>query len=520
MLQIPTMMQHKGNNVVLTRTDRVKRDDATKAPCRSTTYSGKTEATASLSLPTASIQGTEDTNKPIAAYADEVSKLLIRMVAKQHKGNNVALTRTDRVKRGDATKAPCLFTTYSGKTKATASLSLPTASIQGTEDTSKPIAAYADEVSKLLIRKVAKEIFDSLKKNGSLRGDDDASKPSEDASYTTSSSSESDVDAVAFSDMILNSFEAKLVGSSNSNFRKMLREGRQECESTTRASPVRSSGDSKTNSNRSGPTEAGLSGLSMQHQKGYAPPMDIWHPDFWNGEAGESCANAHSDVSAGMGDGLARPMHPAVGDFLKGAKEVSDERSDEDDDSVLSDISGLTGVFSDFPEGRRPDKQTQSSSIKMKHELGTVPNSIVATKSKPKSKNPIVSYSLRFDKVMVRNYEQILSDNPACATGPSIGLGWEFVEQDNDIEDWEMERGRLRCSSELRMKRDQREKLLRDLGYTERNIAAAVRAGHKIRCQRRQTVNNLKVSKIEEAVETARRIVKIMLCLGRKDITY
>jgi hypothetical protein len=262
----------------------------------------------------------------------------------------------------------------------------------------------------------------------------------------------------------------------------------------TRRSSVGSFSYTRKHNTRSGSTESGLSGLSMNEKGSSNATADIWPPDFWNGEAEENCAHAHSYMSAGMGDGLASPMHPAVGDFLKGAKEVSDESSDEDDDSVLSDISGLTGVFSDFPEGRRPDKQTQSSSIKMKHELGTVPHSIVVSKSKPKPTNPVVSHSLRFGKVVVRNYERILSDNPAGTKGPSIGLGWEFVEQHYDIEDWEMERGSLREPSELLLNRHQREELLRDLGYTKRDIATAVQDGNKIKSQRQQTINNLEAS--------------------------
>jgi hypothetical protein len=426
----------------------------------------------------------------------------------QHKGNNVFLTGTDRVKRGDATTAPCRSTNYSGKTEsATASVTLSTASCQGTQTTNTSIAANEDEASEKLIRMIAEEIFNSAKKNGILSGDGDASKPSHDGRPQTSGSSLSNAAHADLSDKILNSFEAKCGGSIDRKFRKMLREGLQECESTTRVSPVRSSADSTTNSNRSGSTDSGFSGLSgliMKHHTGYKAPMDIWHPNFWNEAAGENSAD--SDVFAGMGDGMARPMQSSLGDL--------------DDDSVLSDISGVTGVFTASPEGRQSDTHIQSSSTKEKYELGTAPHSIIASKSKPKSKNPVVSFSLRFDKVVVRNYEQILSDSPACAKGPSIGLGWKFVEHDYDIEAWEMERGRLRQPSELLLKRGQREKLLRDLGYTEKDIAAAVRKGNKIRSQRRQTINNLGVSDMEEAVENASRRVKTMLFWGTKDITY
>ena len=35
---------------------------------------------------------------------------------------------------------------------------------------------------------------------------------------------------------------------------------------------------------------------------------------------------------------------------------------------------------------------------------------------------------VRFGDVQIRVYEQILTDNPACEGGPSLGIGWEYAE--------------------------------------------------------------------------------------------
>jgi hypothetical protein len=80
-----------------------------------------------------------------------------------------------------------------------------------------------------------------------------------------------------------------------------------------------------------------------------------------------------------------------------------------------------------------------------------------------------------------------------------------------------MEQGRLHRISELRLNRAQREKLLRDLGYTERVIVATVCGVNKMKGRRRPTISNLGASKMEEAVENAGRRVKRMLFLRNKD---
>jgi hypothetical protein len=426
----------------------------------------------------------------------------------RHRGKNVVFIGTDFVERDAPAKVPRRSTNYSSKTEATLSTvatDITKRSIDSKEKEEKE--KEEAEPSKHVIREIANKMLESLQKNGSLiNGDDvDASKPSSDGITKTSGSSARDAELTALSDMILSSFDSQHAGNSDKNLRNMLRDGLQESECSTQVSSEVSSGrsfaESKSQSTRSGTTESGLSRFSMNGQNSYKAPMDIWNPDFWNGDDGE---DAGPDASAGMGGEIeGSPL-----DFIKGRSEISSESFDEDDSSVWSDMTGLTGVFPDFPEGRRSIKQKV-------HETSSI-HSIVASKDKVKTKNPVVSYSLRFDKVVVRKYTRILNDNPACTKGPSIGLGWEFDQEDFDIEDYDMERGRLRRNHELMLNRAQREQLVRDLGYTEREIAAAVRGANKIKSQRRQTINNLGAYQMEEAVENAARRVKNVIFLRYK----
>lgn len=133
------------------------------------------------------------------------------------------------------------------------------------------------------------------------------------------------------------------------------------------------------------------------------------------------------------------------------------------------------------------------------------------------SSNPKEQSAISFGTVSVRVFDRILGDNPGCGTGPSMGIGWVFVPQDDrSVDAYEKMRRKVRDPSKLLLSREERENVLGNLGYTSREIAINVRELNKIRSQRRQTIVNLGVAKMEERVESARRVVKSVLLLGRK----
>jgi hypothetical protein len=183
------------------------------------------------------------------------------------------------------------------------------------------------------------------------------------------------------------------------------------------------------------------------------------------------------------------------------------------DASVASDITGLTGTFEDYPEGRRP-KQVAALAEHIQQVVVSTPTIKSIVTSELKSQKRTISYSVRFDEVRVRSYTQIMSDNPACRKGPSLGLGWKYKEKVMDFEEWEIKRGRIRRPSELHMGRRHREIVVRMLGYSDKDIATAIRSSSRIQYQRRQTITNLRSAKMEEAMETIRRRAKKMLFLG------
>mmetsp|Transcript_5207 Transcript_5207/g.7842 ORF Transcript_5207/g.7842 Transcript_5207/m.7842 type:complete len:162 (-) Transcript_5207:61-546(-) len=97
-----------------------------------------------------------------------------------------------------------------------------------------------------------------------------------------------------------------------------------------------------------------------------------------------------------------------------------------------------------------------------------------------------------------------------------MGIGWRFESEDPvPVGTWKRERGRSRSTRELRLPRHERENMLRRWGFTNKEIAHATRNILKAKHNRKVTIQNLRVQKIEEAMEsTARRIKNSFRRLG------
>eukprot|EP00565_Helicotheca_tamesis_P002762 CAMPEP_0185733036 /NCGR_PEP_ID=MMETSP1171-20130828/18236_1 /TAXON_ID=374046 /ORGANISM="Helicotheca tamensis, Strain CCMP826" /LENGTH=162 /DNA_ID=CAMNT_0028402659 /DNA_START=252 /DNA_END=737 /DNA_ORIENTATION=+ len=129
-----------------------------------------------------------------------------------------------------------------------------------------------------------------------------------------------------------------------------------------------------------------------------------------------------------------------------------------------------------------------------------------------------------FSTTEIREYEQILGDNPWALDGPPVSLGWRY---DADkilfltVDDYErcVRRQTVRRSNVAPwvsadiLPRHEREGILLDAGYTQSQLAAAIRAKRKIKNQRQQTLVNLKAAKMEEIMEGIRRKLRKMIVL-------
>jgi hypothetical protein len=222
---------------------------------------------------------------------------------------------------------------------------------------------------------------------------------------------------------------------------------------------------------------------------------------------------------------------------------------DEDDISVVSDVTGFTNAF---PDGKRVESKLdaladESAGVLVEYEMpsligseigdssyvestslsimgdgkssrSVIPEPAAATTATT-SQGAIIK-KVAFSYVVLRHYERCLSDNPAVQSGPAIGIGWRYKKGGVfDVDEFEQGRGVPRSSDELVLSRPLREKILKDAGYSQKEIADMVRNILKAKNNRRQTVNNLNAQGVEEAVENAKKRVGRLLSFGRnKDI--
>ena len=253
-------------------------------------------------------------------------------------------------------------------------------------------------------------------------------------------------------------------------------------------------------------------------------PLDIWHPDFWT--TGEDSVNDMTNVSSSnhaasstspsrssgaYTEGDDSNASQSLQEFLANLKEISSDSEQSDDEmSVLSDITGLTEAFPEDEERRILAKTKRAQVL-----LDSTPSTrMLATKRNRDGQNKVT-----FGEVCVRKYERILCDNPACTSGPSIGVGWRYKPQlPVSVDDFEAKRAPKRDSNDLMLDRATREKMVRRMGYSDKDIALMIRAVNKTKFQRRQTLNNLGVEKMEFAVEMAKRRLKSFLFLKGREV--
>ena len=210
-----------------------------------------------------------------------------------------------------------------------------------------------------------------------------------------------------------------------------------------------------------------------------------------------------------------------------------DNEESSDDGSIVSDISGLTGVCTRISSREVVDDSEVPQEVYNDDEppVATLPyeETVLTTQSLRKTKGIAKqaprrmkpSRRVSFSTVCIREYDRILGDNPSCSCGPSISIGWEFEDEEIlPVDEWESWREMEREPERLVLCREEREDILLDLGYTHKDIAQAVRDIVKTKNKRRQTIHNLRASGVEELVESAgrkvRSIRKVKNLFGKK----
>lgn len=219
---------------------------------------------------------------------------------------------------------------------------------------------------------------------------------------------------------------------------------------------------------------------------------------------------------------------PKVDELVIGACTTDDE---DDGMSVISDITGFTGANMQFDKSFGESQYIQfessfnrSSNNESRFGLRVEEDSVVQgtvtrlhRRGRDSRADDRGQQTVSFQNVQVRYYQRILEVNPGVTNGPAIGIGWNYmVGEQISVDQWEVQRGTIRTPDDLVIPRKKREQILQDEGYSQKDIAEAMRSITKAKNQRRTTIHNLGMKPVEEAVESAARRVKGLLSFGKK----
>ena len=99
--------------------------------------------------------------------------------------------------------------------------------------------------------------------------------------------------------------------------------------------------------------------------------------------------------------------------------------------------------------------------------------------------SPDKTKTLQFDRVDVREYNTVLSNNPACRYGPSVELGWDYHQDQYHhnlaVSQYEKERqGKRRTkASQYYLSEVQREATLQRANFSKKDIKKATKSKNK-----------------------------------------
>lgn len=193
--------------------------------------------------------------------------------------------------------------------------------------------------------------------------------------------------------------------------------------------------------------------------------------------------------------------------------------ADDCDMSSGSDTQAKTIVISDSSchAGRQFKRR---GSLKVKTQLDSLAEIAQSSESNPARTTE--AKIVKFTMVEFREYSRVLSDHPATSSGAPIGIGWGYDPKDTtavDLNLYERSReGLRRTKRQLVIPRDVRESMLREIGYSTKEILEAVRMVRKIKERRSVSFHQQKFDKVIERVETVKDIVRPWNCLRRSSI--
>ncbi len=167
---------------------------------------------------------------------------------------------------------------------------------------------------------------------------------------------------------------------------------------------------------------------------------------------------------------------------------------DDEDDNNLSSYADTVCLKTPYKVNSRSNSTT-SSATDDTNPLSVMSDSITSSSScflPPIPAGP--QKSVRFDKVIIREYNITVGNNPACSAGAPITLSWEYnpITEQFPVDVYESYRDGQRCGPEdLKLNERFRHRLLLEWDVPISKIKRAERRCRLAQDQRRQTIECL-----------------------------
>ena len=153
--------------------------------------------------------------------------------------------------------------------------------------------------------------------------------------------------------------------------------------------------------------------------------------------------------------------------------------------------------------------KTQAESL-MRQSLDYAPISASTRQEAFRRSSTSSSSLISFDKVQIRSYDIIITDNPSTTCGPPVGLGWTHsdTEECYDIDNYEDCRGPPRSKDELTMPSSVRYEMLRLAGCSRNSLQ---KASANVKEQRAKRKKTLRSYRRKERVESFASAIKSII---------
>jgi len=155
---------------------------------------------------------------------------------------------------------------------------------------------------------------------------------------------------------------------------------------------------------------------------------------------------------------------------------------DYDDDLTDNSLGSRSGPRSTMTSTNSCDEQSNASSISPSQ---SILKSTLSTRHQR-------DLTTTFSTLEIREYKITLGDNPGGAQGPPISLDWKYSKRQTQVialEEYEKMRPPRRRKSQLRMTNSiRRWVLLREEGFSLRDIDKATKAAESVRIQRKKSI--------------------------------